>query len=171
MSHILYPAIAIDSINDITIELLEKNHIKGLILDIDNTLVPNHVADADKNAVQWIESMKAAGYKMCIVSNASQKRVIRFNDRLKLYAIHRAMKPGTAAFRKACRTMNLENKNIAVVGDQIFTDIYGGNRSGMFTVLVKPIDKREGRLVQFKRIFEKRILRQYSQWSKENAIK
>lgn len=171
MSHILFPAIAIDSINDITIELLEKNNIKGLILDIDNTLVPNHVADADENAVQWIESMKAAGYKMCIVSNASQKRVIRFNDRLQLYAIHRAMKPGIAAFRRACRTMNLENKNIAVVGDQIFTDIYGGNRAGMFTVLVKPIDKREGRLVQFKRIFEKRILRQYSQWSKENVVK
>ena len=171
MSQVLFPAIAVDSINDITIELLKKNQINGLILDIDNTLVPNHVADADENAVQWIESIKAAGFKICIVSNASHKRVIRFNDKLRLYAVHRAMKPTTAAFRKACRMMDLENKNIAVVGDQIFTDVYGGNRAGMFTILVKPIDKREGRLVQFKRIFEKRILKQYSQWSKEYGIK
>lgn len=170
MSHVLFPSIAVDGINDITIELLEKNHINGLILDIDNTLVPNHIADADENAVQWIESIKAAGYKICIVSNASKKRVIKFNDKLSLYAVHRAMKPGTAAFRKACSMMNLKNKNIAVVGDQIFTDVYGGNRAGMFTILVKPIDARESRIVQFKRIFEKRILKQYSKYSKSNRI-
>lgn len=171
MSKIFYPAIAVDGINDITIELLEKNNIKGLILDIDNTLVPNHVAQADENAVQWVETIKAAGYKICIVSNASKKRVIRFNDKLRLHAVHRAMKPGTAAFKKACRMMGLSNTNIAVVGDQIFTDVYGGNLAGMFTILVKPIDQREGKLVRFKRVFEKRILKQYAKWSRENGIK
>ncbi len=158
-----YPSFAVDSIKDITIELLQKNNIKGLILDIDNTLVPNHVAEADDNAVQWIERMKAAGFKLCIVSNASKKRVIKFNDRLKLYAVHRAFKPGTRAFEKAGRMLDFKNKNIAVVGDQIFTDIYGGNRVGMFTILVKPIDVREGNLVRFKRIIEKRILKRYAQ--------
>ncbi|NLB81990.1 MAG: hypothetical protein GX800_10380 [Clostridiaceae bacterium] len=99
MLKIFYPCIAVDSIVDITKELLDKNQIKGLILDIDNTLVPNHVAEADENAVKWIETIKAEGYKMCIVSNASKKRVVRFNNKLQLYAGHRAMKPGTAAFK------------------------------------------------------------------------
>jgi HAD superfamily phosphatase (TIGR01668 family) len=161
MNSVYYPKLYVDSINDITDELLQKNGIRGLILDIDNTLVPNHVADADENAVAWIEKMKASGYKMCIVSNASKNRVVRFNDRLKLYAVHRAMKPYVAPFMKAAGIMGLEKENIAVVGDQIFTDIYGGNRAGMFTILVRPIDVREGRLVRFKRIFEKRILDKY----------
>jgi HAD superfamily phosphatase (TIGR01668 family) len=158
-----YPSLAVDSIRDINTELLDKNNIKGLILDIDNTLVPNHVADADDRAVQWVGEMKAAGFKLCIVSNASKKRVVRFNDRLKLYAVHRAVKPGTRAFEKAARMMDFKNKNIAVVGDQIFTDIYGGNRVGMFTILVTPIDRREGKLVQFKRIFEKKVLKRYAE--------
>lgn len=161
MESVFYPKVYVDSINEITEELLKENGIKGLILDIDNTLVPNHVADADENAVKWIGEMKASGYKMCIVSNASKKRVIRFNERLKLHAVHRAMKPAAAAFLKAGSIMGLEKGNIAVVGDQIFTDIYGGNRAGMFTILVRPIDKREGRLVRFKRIFERRILERY----------
>ncbi len=162
MTEIFYPSLTVDSIRDITVELLDRNQIKGLILDIDNTLVPNHVADADDNAIQWIEGMKAAELKLCIVSNASKKRVIRFNDRLKLYAVHRATKPGTRAFEKAARMMDFKNKNIAVVGDQIFTDVFGGNRVGMFTILVKPIDKHEGRLIKFKRILEKRILKSYA---------
>lgn len=157
-----FPSLAVESIRDITTEILDKNNVKGLILDIDNTLVPNHVADADDNAVRWIEGMKAAGFKLCIVSNASKKRVIRFNERLKLYAVHRASKPGTRAFLKAARMMDFKNRNIAVVGDQIFTDVFGGNRVGMFTILVRPIDKHEGQLIRFKRIFERRILKRYA---------
>jgi HAD superfamily phosphatase (TIGR01668 family) len=163
MSKMLYPSLIVDGIRDITTEVLDKNHIKGLILDIDNTLVPNHVAEADENAIQWVERIKAAGYKVCIVSNAAKKRVIKFNDKLQLYALHRAMKPMTTAFRKASRMMGLKNENVAVIGDQIFTDVYGGNRAGMFTILVKPIDEREGKFVQIKRIFEKRVLRQYKE--------
>jgi len=156
-----YPSLAVDSIRDITTELLDENNIKGLILDIDNTLVPNHVAEADKDTVNWIEALKSEGLKLCIVSNASKKRVIKFNDKLRLFAIHRALKPGSRAFRKAAKMMNFRNENIAVVGDQIFTDIYGGNCIGMFTILVKPIDLREGKLVRLKRIFEKNILERY----------
>ncbi len=170
MSEILFPDLYINGIRDITAELLKKNRILGLILDIDNTLVPNHVADADENAAEWIGKMKAAGFKLCIVSNASKKRVVRFNDRLQLNAVHRAMKPGTQAFLKAGRIMGIGNENIAVVGDQIFTDVYGGNRAGMFTILVRPIDKRESKLVRFKRIFEKRVLIRYSEWSKKKDI-
>ncbi len=161
MKSIFFPRIYVSGIKDITDQLLKQNNIKGLILDIDNTLVPNHVADADESSVKWIGKMKDSGYKLCIVSNAAKKRVIRFNDKIKLDAIHRAMKPATAAFKRAGRVMELESSSIAVIGDQIFTDIYGGNRAGMFTILVNPIDSQEGSLVKFKRIFEKRILEKY----------
>ncbi|NLV35891.1 MAG: YqeG family HAD IIIA-type phosphatase [Clostridiaceae bacterium] len=162
MSKMFYPSLIVDSIRDITTELLAENTIKGLILDIDNTLVANHVAEADENAIEWVESIKSAGYKVCIVSNAAKSRVTRFNDKLQLYALHRAMKPMAGAFKKASRMMGLKNANVAVVGDQIFTDVCGGNRAGMFTILVKPIDRKEGKFVQFKRIFEKRVLKRYA---------
>ncbi len=167
MKEAFYPDIYVESINKITAEILEGNKIKGIILDIDNTLVPNHVADADENAVKWIEAMKSKGFKLCIVSNGAKKRVIRFNERLKLYAVHRAMKPVREAFLKAGRHMELKGEQIAVVGDQIFTDIYGGNRAGMLTILVKPIDMREGRMVRLKRVFEKMILRRYAERTKD----
>lgn len=169
MPRSFYPSLMVDDVRDITAELLEKYQIKALILDIDNTLAPNHAAEADEQTVRWIELLKSAGYKMCIVSNASKKRVVRFNSRLQLYAVHRAMKPGTAAFKKAGRIMEVGNENIAVIGDQIFTDVYGGNAAGMFTILVKPIDRREGMLVRLKRVFERFILKRYGEWLKRNT--
>lgn len=157
-----YPDVILQKVQDISVAKLEKNNIKGLILDIDNTLVPEHMKEADENAVKWIERIKSAGFKICIVSNASKKRVIKFNDRLQLHAIHRASKPGTKAFEKAGRLMDLKNENIAVVGDQIFTDIYGGNRVNMFTILVSPIHKRESAFVMLKRLPEKLVLYCYN---------
>ena len=156
-----YPDLILEKVQDISAVKLEKNRIMGLILDIDNTLVPQHMKEADENAVQWIERMKSLGLKLCIVSNATQKRVIKFNERLQLYAIHRASKPGTKSFIKATELMGLSKDNIAVVGDQIFTDIYGGNRAEMFTILVSPIHKREALWVMLKRIPEKIVLHYY----------
>lgn len=164
-----YPSVAVGGIWDITVELLEKHDIKGLILDIDNTLVPNHAAEADDKTIKWIENMVSAGYKMCIVSNAPRRRVEKFNNRIKLPAVSSAMKPRMAAFEKARRIMGLDNKHIAVVGDQVFTDIYGGNRAGMFTILVNPLDSREGMLLRVKRIFEKRVLKQYKELTRRDS--
>ncbi|MCX8131648.1 MAG: YqeG family HAD IIIA-type phosphatase [Clostridia bacterium] len=157
----LYPDLIVDRIQDIELETLIKKNIKGLILDIDNTLVPQHMKEADENAVRWIEKVRKAGFKTCIVSNASEKRVIKFNERLKVFAIHRASKPGTKAFMRAARLMDIKISEAAVIGDQIFTDVYGGNKAGAFTVLVKPIDKKEFVFVRFKRIFEKPVLMSY----------
>ncbi|MGE5614819.1 MAG: YqeG family HAD IIIA-type phosphatase [Bacillota bacterium] len=162
-----YPSVAVGGIADITAELLEKHNIKGLILDIDNTLVPNHTPEADEKTEKWIEGLMSAGYKMCIVSNARKRRVEKFNSRLKLPAVYNAMKPRMAAFTKAARIMGLESRHVAVVGDQVFTDIYGGNRAGMFTILVNPLDSRENMLIRFKRIFERRILKKYEEMVKQ----
>jgi len=156
-----YPDLKVDKIQDIDLDFLEKNNIKGFVLDINNTLVPEHAEEADDKALQWIEKIKKKGFKACIVSNASEKRVVRFNERLKLNAIHRASKPGRKSFLKAMELMGTKPSETAVIGDQIFTDIYGGNRLNMFTILVKPIDSREFIGVRIKRAFEGIVLASY----------
>jgi HAD superfamily phosphatase (TIGR01668 family) len=163
-----YPDLKVDSVQDIDFNLLKNKRIKGVLLDIDNTLVPMHMKEADAKAVEWIEKLKTAGFKVCIVSNASNKRVIKFNERLKVYAFHRASKPGSRIFLKALRLMNIRPEEAAMVGDQIFTDIYGGNRLNMYTILVKPIDEREAFWIRMKRFPEKFVLTSHSRKSKNH---
>ncbi|GAE87632.1 YqeG family HAD IIIA-type phosphatase [Acetivibrio straminisolvens] len=138
-----YPDLQADRVQDIDLDFLVKNNIKGLILDIDNTLVPEHVEEADENTIAWIDKVRKMGFRVCIVSNASEKRVIKFNNKLNVDFIHRASKPSCKSFVKAMEIMNTKASETAVIGDQIFTDIYGGNKVDMFTILVTPIDKRE----------------------------
>ena len=154
-----YPKIRAQSIQEIDLEDLIKRNIKGLILDIDNTLVPQHRMDADEEAILWLERVKSYGLRACIVSNASKKRVIRFNEKLQISAIHRAGKPSIKAYLKAITLMDIKRNETAVVGDQIFTDIYGGNKIELLTILVKPIDKKEALWVRLKRFPEKFVLK------------
>lgn len=165
-----FPDLMVDKVQDIDLEVLMKKNIKGLLLDIDNTLVPQRMKEADENAVKWIEKVKSAGFKVCIVSNASKKRVIKFNERLKLYAIHRASKPGTRSFKKALRLLNIGPGEAAVVGDQVFTDVYGGNRLNMFTILVKPLHHWEPFYIKIKRLPEKIILAYYKRKLEEKEV-
>lgn len=166
-----FPDLIIDKVQDIDMETLIKKNIKGLVLDIDNTLVPTHVKEANEGVVKWIQKVKSAGLKVCIVSNASKKRVIKFNEKLRVFAIHRASKPGSKAFVKAAKLMNIQNNEVAVIGDQVFTDIYGGNRVNMFTILVKPLDRKEFFFVRLKRKPEKMILERYKRNVEESTSK
>ncbi len=156
-----FPDIYCDSIRHIDLDELKNKGIKGVILDIDNTLVPMHSKDADENAIGWISDLKNRGFKVCILSNAAEKRVVRFNKDIAVTAIHRAYKPSGKAFLKAAERLELEPESIAVVGDQIFTDIHGGNKANMLTILVKPIDKKEILYVRLKRFPEKFILSRF----------
>ncbi|TYQ15442.1 UNVERIFIED_CONTAM: hypothetical protein Cloal_1895 [Acetivibrio alkalicellulosi] len=157
-----YPDLIEDNVQKIDLDYLVNNNIKGLILDIDNTLVPDYIKEADDNTVKWIEKVKSMGFKICIVSNASIKRVVRFNENLGVNAIPRASKPRRKSFMKALEIMEIKPEETAVIGDQIFTDIYGGNKLNMFTVLVKPIDKKEFLLIKVKRLAERFVLAKYA---------
>lgn len=161
MLEMFFPDLIVDKVQDIELEQLIERGIKNLILDIDNTLVPNHVKVADDSTVDWIEKVRESGFEVCIVSNATKKRVVKFNEKLKLDAVYRALKPGSWAFKKAMGIMNAKPLETAVVGDQIFTDIYGGKRLNLFTILVKPIHKNEALFVKFKRYPEKFVLDRY----------
>lgn len=157
----LYPKMYLKNIKEITIELLNNNQIKGLILDIDNTLI-----DFDKNllegAKKWCEELKSKGIKMVILSNTNKvHKVKKVAEILDLEYIYFAHKPNKKGFKQAQQILKIEPQNIAVVGDQIFTDVLGGNRSKMYTILTKPIDARDIWLTKLKRPFEKIVIKKY----------
>lgn len=168
----LYPDLYLENVKEITLEILNKNNIKGLILDIDNTLI-----DYDKNIIkgaeEWCENLKENKIKMCILSNSNNvKKVSKVAKILNLEYIYFAKKPQKKGFKKAQKLLNLKAQEIATVGDQIFTDVLGGNRMNMFTILTKPIDKRDIIITKVKRPLENLFIKSYlKQRRKKNVHK
>lgn len=158
---ILYPKIYLKSVDKIEIELLKNNNIKGLILDVDNTLIDFNKKMPDK-IKQWAQIMKNENIKMCILSNSNkQEKVKSVANILNIPYIHFAKKPFKTGFLKAKKILNLESANIGVVGDQIFTDVIGANRCKMFSILVQPIEKKDYLLTKIKRPFEEFVINRY----------
>ncbi len=164
----LYPDRYLENVEKITIEFLQKNKIKALILDMDNTLI-NYQKNMSKEVEQWAKQLVGQGVKLYIVSNTNKKEKAE-NVAKKLgipYTIF-AKKPLKTGLKKAQKALGEKSENIAVVGDQIFTDIIGGNRCKMFTILVDPIDKKDFWYTAWKRPIEDKIKQKYK---KENNIK
>lgn len=164
----LYPDKYLENVEKITIEFLQKNKIKALILDMDNTLI-NYKKNMSKEVEQWAKQLVGQGVKLYIVSNTNKKEKAE-NVAKKLgipYTIF-AKKPLKTGLKKAQKALGEKSENIAVVGDQIFTDIIGGNRCKMFTILVEPIDKKDFWYTAWKRPIEDKIKQKYK---KENNIK
>ena len=157
----LYPDLYLNNIKEISLEVLKKNNIKGLILDVDNTLI-----DYDKNllegAKEWCDNLKQNNIKICILSNTNKvQKVEKVANILNLEYIYFAHKPSKKGFFKAQKLLELKINEIATVGDQIFTDVLGGNRVGMFTILTKPIDKKDIIITKVKRPLEKLVIKKY----------
>lgn len=157
----LYPNLYLTNIKEITLDLLEKNKIKGLILDVDNTLI-DYDKELIEGAKQWCDNLKGNNIKICILSNTNKvKKVAKVAKILDLEYIYFAHKPSKKGFYKAQKLLGLNLNEIATVGDQVFTDVLGGNRVGMFTILTKPIDKRDIVITKLKRPFEKVVIKKY----------
>lgn len=157
----IYPKIYLENVTKITIEFLKENSLKAIILDIDNTLI-----DFDKvllNGVkEWCNNLKRQDIKFYILSNTNKKeKVEKVAKELEIPYTMFAKKPFKKGFQKAKENLKLENSEIAVVGDQIFTDIIGANRSGMYAILTKPIDKRDILMTRIKRPLENYLIRRY----------
>ena len=132
-----YPNEYLDSVYDIDFEMYYKQGIRGIISDIDNTLVP-HGAPATEEIVALFDKIHKLGIDTCLISNNH--------------------KPSTKNYRKAMELMGTTPKNTLFLGDQIFTDIWGANRAGVQTVMLKKIDKKEEIQIVLKRIPEKFVL-------------
>lgn len=154
----LYPDYIFKSISDIDADFFKKNNIKNVILDIDNTLVPYTIPTPDTKASDFFVRLANENIKVCLVSNNNKMRVEKFNEIHNFDAFHRACKPLTGAIRRALRCMQAEKNETALIGDQVFTDVLGGNCAGITTVLVEPIEGKESAFFNFKRKWEKRVL-------------
>ncbi len=160
-----YPAEMADSSYDIDYEELYQEGYRGLIYDIDNTLV-EHGADANEQVIELFQRLNTMGFRICLLSNNKAPRVRRFYKGVtikgvKLHYIFDAHKPVTKNYRKAMLLMRTTKKNTLFIGDQLFTDVYGANRAGIRSVLVKPIAKTEEIQIVLKRKLERIVLHFY----------
>lgn len=157
----LYPNAYLKNVKEITIYFLNKNNIKALILDVDNTLIDFNKKMLD-GVEEWCKNLKKQGIKLFIVSNSNKKtKVEMVAKKLELPYIHFATKPFKRGFKKAAKKLQEKNENIAVVGDQIFTDVIGANRCKMFSILVEPIEKKDLLVTKIKRPLENYIIKKY----------
>ena len=157
------------SIYEIKIENLQKEGIKGIIFDIDNTLVPYDEAEPNKEIIRFFEEIREAGIKITLVSNNTENRVVKFNEKLKVFAIHKSRKPFTKSFKKALQLMNCKKEEAIIVGDQIFTDVYGGNKAGIKTILVVPVSDKDEWITRIKRGLERKVIDYYERKTKRNS--
>ena len=121
----LYPNLYLKKVEDITIEMLIKNKIKLLILDVDNTLI-DYYKNLSEEVIKWAKEMRGQGIKLYILSNTNNKeKVEKVAQKLEIRYKHFAMKPLKKGFNKIEKETNIKQENIALVGDQIFTEILG----------------------------------------------
>ena len=153
----LFPMEIAESAYDIDYEALYKDGYRGIIYDIDNTLVPDN-APADAKSCRLVGSLKDMGYKCLVLSNNDLGRVKTFADEVGAGYIYKAAKPSVKGYREAMDKMGTDVSNTLFLGDQLFTDIWGANRAGIRNILVKPIDKRERMHILFKRVLENVIM-------------
>ena len=155
---LFYPNKYVNKIEEITIELLQKNKIKALILDVDNTLV-NYNKEMPKRIEKWAKELNGQGTKLYIVSNSNDKeKVKKVSEKLgNIPYTYFAMKPLKKGLKIAQNQLNEKPENIAVVGDQIFTDVIGGNLCKMYTILVDAIEEKDFWYTAWKRQIENKL--------------
>ncbi|KPU44942.1 mitochondrial PGP phosphatase [Oxobacter pfennigii] len=161
MGKSLYPDIHIPSIYDIDLSYLKSKGITNMIIDIDNTLSKWGSKMPDEKVCSWIKGSKASGFKICILSNSSNKRISLYCSELNVLFCKNVRKPLKSSFINAMNLLESQFYNTCVVGDQIFTDILGGNKCSLFTILVNPIDRNEFILTRIIRIIEAKFLKRY----------
>jgi len=165
----LFPKLYFEDITFITPEVLAEHGIKGLLIDVDNTLSPYGNVSISESVRAHIKMLRQCGFKMILLSNNFNKRVSQASKLLELSHVSFGIKPLPFGYIKAKKLLQLNRKEIAVVGDQIFTDILGANLLGIFSVLVEPLDKgHEGITLRIRRAFEKHILKIYHKRNRED---
>lgn len=152
-----YPDEYLESAYKIDFEKLYTEGYRGIIFDIDNTLVP-HGAPADQKTKELFSALKEIGYVCCLLSNNKETRVKMFNDEIQISYIFKAGKPKAKGYQKAMELMGTNRENTLFVGDQIFTDVFGAKRAGIRAILTQPIHPKEEIQIVLKRFLEKIIL-------------
>lgn len=156
---VLVPDLFIENISALDVAQLRKRKIKGLLIDIDNTIVPWGETKIREGLQSWIEHIKIQGFVVCLVSNALKTRADELGTLLQVPVVGRAMKPMKKAFLKGLEELELPPQEVAVIGDQVFTDIFGANRANLFSILVNPLSTNELGVTKLVRKVERKVLR------------
>lgn len=159
MENKLFPNLYVPTILDIPLDELGEKGIKAFILDLDNTITEWNNNSITEEVHQWFNQVEAAGFKACILSNNAEQRVMQVAKSLGIPYIYRAKKPRRGGYYQAVSRMEVKPEETAVIGDQIFTDVWGGNRAGLFTILVVPLSSREFMGTKISRAMEYFVLR------------
>ena len=157
MLEVFYPDNEVESAYGIDYDALYSQGYRGIIFDIDNTLVP-HGAPADERAVAFFERLHETGFKTVLLSNNKEPRVKMFSEKVHSQYIFKAGKPGRAGYERAMELMETNVRSTMFVGDQLFTDVWGAKRVGISTWLVKPIHPKEEIQIVLKRRLERIVL-------------
>ena len=158
----LKPNLITNNITDVSVEYLEQNNIKALLLDVDNTLSPAHgVKKLRDGGAEWLSLMRENGIELIILSNAKKERARRFGDTVGLEVIGLSMKPLPFGYFRAAKKLGIPRRNIAMIGDQYFTDILGGKLAGVKTVMVTDITPEDSAFFKLKRKAEKILLKRW----------
>ena len=157
----LYPDLYLNSVIDINATLLKKNKLEALILDVDNTLI-DYYKNLIDGAEDWCENLKSEGIKCIILSNSNKKeKVETVAKKLGIKYVMFAKKPLKSGFKKALEKLEMKPEQVAVVGDQIFTDVVGAKRIKMFSILVKQVGEKDIFITKVKRPIENAIIKKY----------
>lgn len=163
MLECFYPDCYVQSTYKIDFQKMYDSGYRGIIFDIDNTLV-EHGAPADERSIALIHSLKNMGFQILFLSNNKEDRVKTFNAAVQAQYIFKAGKPARAGYLKAMQGLHTNTQTTFFVGDQLFTDVWGAKRTGIFSILVQPIDKKEEIQIVLKRYLEKIVLASYRRY-------
>jgi len=166
---LLAPKVWVSSVADITPDYLRTHGIRGLILDLDETLVTAISHTAADRVRDWITDLRSEFQLYIVSNNNSGQRVKRVADDLDLPCLHQALKPRRKGFRRALAAMNLQPNEVAIVGDQLFTDVLGGNRLGAHPILVTPLSPETRAWRKAMRLVEGMFIHQYEHLKNLNA--
>lgn len=166
MFEMFFPDECAKATYDIDFEKYYKKGYRGIIFDVDNTLV-EHGKDATEASIELFKKLRKLGFKTCLLSNNKEERVKRFNQPIQSDYIFNARKPSRKNYREACNKMGTTIENTLFIGDQLFTDVWGAKRCGMHNILVEPIDKKEEIQIVLKRYLEWMVLYFYRKKEKQ----
>lgn len=154
----LAPSAQVESVMEIDLDRLETLGVRALLLDLDNTLLAWNQRELTSEVKEWVRLAVERGFRLCIVSNASRRRLSVQSQALEIPCVPSAQKPRRRALRKALRLLEVEPGQAAMVGDQVFTDVLAGNRLGLYTILVIPLHLKEQWWMKWVRKLERVII-------------
>ena len=168
MKFTLVPEYRFESFDQVTVEFLVSIGVKGVLLDVDNTLEPYEHPTPGAHVISWLNSLHEAGIRTAIVSNNNQARLDLFNKEIGMPAISKAAKPFPNNLHRAMKMIGTKKENTIFIGDQILTDVWAAHNAGIRAILVPPINDRRDLLTRFKRVLEIPIQKKYDRLHKEN---